>query len=156
MNFLTKFWINTPAGKLVFNRDGKFAWRMSSTKGQMDSVRLVIPYGEVIAEDVLRNFGWPNGSFKPYGQVYEEVKETKKVEPAFVTEAPIGGDFSILVKANKVLWFTSKEDLNSYLEQQKQAEAPIVAVSLLRKGDTVYSVAPDGTPEIFKKQQGEK
>lgn len=116
MRLLTKFWIDTPAGKLVFNRDGKFAWRMSSTKGQMDSVKCVLPYEEVIAEDVLRNFGWP-GVFKPYGQVYEGVSAPKKVKPFMVI--PGNTDVWVLTRGGDALIFSSRGEFDLYLAQQQ-------------------------------------
>lgn len=112
---LIRFWAVTPVGKLVFNREGIFGWRMAGTKGQITSVKVCMPFEQVTAEDVLKNFGWPSKEFKPYGHDYEEVEEIKKIEPVL------------------------KNDIS--------------VITCIRQGDRIFSVAPDGTPEIFVKQK---
>ena len=123
MKLLTKFWMKTPVGKLVFNRERDLVWCMSSTTGRVDSVRIGIDHINLNSQEIIGRFGWPmfDNKFKPYGEIYEE-PEVKRIEPAFVTEAPDSGEFHFLARHNKILWFKSAGDLLAYTIQEQLQE----------------------------------
>lgn len=114
---LVRFWAVTPVGKLQFNREGPYDWRMLGTKGQITSVRGVLPRLDVKAEDVLDHFGWPPNVLHPYGHTYEE-EETKRIEPICIIDIRAPGEHPFLVVGNRILWFKDNEELGGYRKQQ--------------------------------------
>lgn len=120
MKLLTKFWMKTPVGKLEFNRVRDLTWEMYGTKGGIETQRVQILLPDVRADEVTRVFGWPK-EFRPYGEVHEEVgepKAVKKVQP-LVTLHGMGHVWGTTI-GDDTLIFKSKEDLDAYLEQQRE------------------------------------
>ncbi len=123
MRLLTRFWINTPVGKLEFNRHAGpvpfySIWSMHATRGGVETRKLNIDNSErLTTNDVLEQFGWPKNSFNGYGSVYEDVPD-EKIEPAFITLPPVASPMLALVQPGRVLWFYNMKDLETYSKQQ--------------------------------------
>lgn len=104
---LTKFWMVTPVGKLEFNNKGEGVWEMYATKGGVGVVKAKLEEGCPGAAEVLREFGWPScPEFKPYGMLYKEAEEPKKVEPRYGLQVGAA-----------IFWFNTHKDLIDFEEQ---------------------------------------
>lgn len=70
---LTKFWMDTPVGKLEFTRWNAFTWGLCGTEGLKFNTRSRRLDKELpTSREVVFAFGWDTIPSTPYGMVYEE------------------------------------------------------------------------------------